>query len=66
LKLDLKDLVDILFDIDEKALFIPAHIWTPWFSLYGSRSGFDSIKDAFGEKIKFVTSVETGLSSDPK
>jgi uncharacterized protein (TIGR00375 family) len=66
LKLDLKDLIDIIFDVDEKALFIPAHIWTPWFSLYGSRSGFDSIKDAFGEKIKFVTAVETGLSSDPK
>lgn len=65
-KIDLKDLLDIVFEINEEAIFIPAHIWTPWFSLYGSRSGFNSIYEAFGEKTKLITAIETGLSSDPQ
>jgi uncharacterized protein (TIGR00375 family) len=44
---------------------VPAHIWTPWFSLYGSNSGFDSIEECFGDLSKEVFAVETGLSSDP-
>jgi uncharacterized protein (TIGR00375 family) len=64
LGLDVIDFMKILFDIYENAIFIPAHIWTPWFSLYGSMSGFDSIYDAFGDYTKYVTAVETGLSSD--
>jgi len=62
--LDVIDFMKLLFDIYEKAIFIPAHIWTPWFSLYGSMSGFDSIYDAFHTYTKYVTAVETGLSSD--
>lgn len=65
LGLDVIDVIKILFDIYEKAIFIPAHIWTPWFSLYGSKSGFNSIYDAFNDYVKYVTAVETGLSSDP-
>jgi len=60
-----KDLLEILLSIDEKNFLIPCHIWTPWFSLYGSKSGFDSIEEAFGNYSKYITAVETGLSSDP-
>ncbi len=59
------DLVKIILSVDEKALIIPAHIWTPWFSLYGSESGFDSLNECFGEQAKDIYAVETGLSSDP-
>lgn len=65
LSLDVKELIDIVIGINEKTMLIPAHIWTPWFSLYGSKSGFDSIAEAFGEKVKYITAVETGLSSNP-
>jgi uncharacterized protein (TIGR00375 family) len=65
LGLDIIEVMKILFDIYDKAIFIPAHIWTPWFSLYGSNSGFDSIYEAFNDYLNFVTAVETGLSSDP-
>ncbi|GIW65142.1 MAG: helicase UvrD [Candidatus Parcubacteria bacterium] len=65
LGLDVIDFMKIIFDIYDKAIFIPAHIWTPWFSLYGSMSGFDSISEAFGPYLNKVTAVETGLSSDP-
>jgi uncharacterized protein (TIGR00375 family) len=46
-------------------LIVPAHLWTPWFSLFGSRSGFDSIEECFGEYSKYIFAGETGLSSDP-
>lgn len=65
LGLDVIDFMKILFEIYDKAIFIPAHIWTPWFSLYGSMSGFDSIYEAFADYTKYITAVETGLSSDP-
>lgn len=65
LGLDVVDVMKILFEIYDKAIFIPAHIWTPWFSLYGSMSGFDSIYEAFGDYVKYISAVETGLSSDP-
>ena len=65
LGLDVLDFIKILFEIYDKAIFIPAHIWTPWFSLYGSMSGFDSIYDAFDDYVKYITAIETGLSSDP-
>ncbi len=54
-----------LFKISGELMLIPAHIWTPWFSLFGSRSGFDSIEEAFGEYSDKITGLETGLSSDP-
>jgi uncharacterized protein (TIGR00375 family) len=51
--------------ISEDIEIIPAHIWTPWFGLFGSMSGFDSLKECFGEQIKNVHAIETGMSSDP-
>lgn len=65
LKLDAKDLVELLLDIDERIIIVPAHVWTPWFSLFGSRSGFDSIEECFEEYSKYIFAAETGLSSDP-
>jgi uncharacterized protein (TIGR00375 family) len=45
---------------------VPAHIWTPWFSLFGSKSGFDTIEECFGDQLKHIHALETGLSSDPQ
>ncbi|MCL5970491.1 MAG: endonuclease Q family protein [Patescibacteria group bacterium] len=59
------EIAEVVFSIDEKCLLIPAHAWTPWFSLYGSKSGFDSIKECFGNFSKYIYAIETGLSSDP-
>ncbi len=56
---------ELVFSIDPTALIIPAHAWTPWFSLYGSESGFDSIDECFGKFAKDIYAIETGLSSDP-
>lgn len=61
--LEAKELAKIALDINDKCLIIPAHIWTPWFSLYGSQSGFDKIKDCFEEMTKYIYAVETGLSA---
>ncbi len=58
-------LVEELKEISAGIEIIPAHIWTPWFSLFGSKSGFDSVKDCFGEYTKHIHAIETGLSSDP-
>lgn len=58
-------LLELIRSIDEHVLLIPCHAWTPWFSLYGSNSGFDSIEEAFGNYAKYIYGVETGLSSDP-
>lgn len=60
-----KNLAELLFEIDRKIVIIPCHIWTPWFSLYGSKGGYDRINDCFGEYAKYIFAVETGLSSDP-
>ncbi len=59
------ELCKILFEIDEKFMVIPAHIWTPWFAVFGSKSGFDSIAECFEEFTKNIYAYETGLSSDP-
>ena len=59
------ELSQLLFEIDEDIVVIPAHVWTPWFSLYGSKSGFDSISEAFGEYADRIYAIETGLSSSP-
>lgn len=61
-----KEFLELLLTIDKNILLIPCHVWTPWFSLYGSKSGFDSIEECFGEYSKYIYAVETGLSSDPK
>lgn len=60
-----KNLAELLFSIDKHIFLIPCHAWTPWFSLYGSRSGYDSIDDCFGSYAKYISAIETGLSSDP-
>jgi len=59
------EFVEMLKGIDKDVEIIPAHIWTPWFSMFGSNSGFDSVKDCFKEKTKEIHAIETGLSSDP-
>ena len=65
LGMDSEELLKIVMESDPRALFIPAHIWTPWFGVLGSMSGFDSLEDAFGENVKQLAALETGLSSDP-
>lgn len=65
LGLDARDLLEIVLEISADAFLIPAHIWTPWFSMLGSRSGFDSIEECFGDLKEQIFAAETGLSSDP-
>ncbi len=65
LGLDAAKLARIVFDIDPNCMLVPAHIWTPWFSLFGSKSGFDLLEDCFEEQAKNIYALETGLSSDP-
>jgi len=65
LGLDAKELLKIVLEISEDCLIVPCHVWTPWYSLFGSRSGFDSIEECFEDYTKYIYAVETGLSSDP-
>lgn len=65
LGLDAKNLLEILLETSGESFLIPAHIWTPWFSVMGSKSGFDSIEECFEELSEYIFAVETGLSSDP-
>ncbi len=65
LGLSCKKLVEELFRISPDLMLIPAHIWTPWFSVFGSKSGFDSLEPAYGKYTEKITALETGLSSDP-
>ncbi len=65
LGLDPKDLLSLLLETAPEGIFIPAHIWTPWFSLFGSKSGFDDIRECFEELTPHIHALETGLSSDP-
>lgn len=58
-------LAELVWAIDESCLIIPAHIWTPWFSMFGSKSGFDSIEECWGKYKDRIYAIETGLSSDP-
>ncbi|MBP6913034.1 MAG: DNA helicase UvrD [Candidatus Levybacteria bacterium] len=60
-----RNLCELLFEISPRIAVIPCHIWTPWFSLYGSKSGYDHIAECFGEYAPRIFAVETGLSSDP-
>jgi len=59
------EIVELVTSVDKMCEVIPAHVWTPWFSLFGSRSGFDSIKDCYQDQLKNIHAIETGLSSDP-
>ncbi|MCC9077642.1 UvrD-helicase domain-containing protein [Litorilinea aerophila] len=65
LGLDSRELLEILLETDPRAYLIPAHIWTPWFSLLGSMSGFDSVEECFEDLTPHIFALETGLSSDP-
>jgi len=65
LGLDAKYFVKIVADLCPRCVVIPSHIWTPWFSLFGSNSGFDAIEECFEEMTPFIFALETGLSSDP-
>jgi uncharacterized protein (TIGR00375 family) len=65
LGLDSRDLLEIVLDCSEKNYFIPAHIWTPWFSMLGSKSGFNSLKECFADLSPHIHTIETGLSTDP-
>ncbi|MBS3085330.1 DNA helicase UvrD [Candidatus Pacearchaeota archaeon] len=60
------DLVESLKKIDDKIEIIPAHCMTPWFGLFGSKSGFDSLKDCFQEQTKKIYAIESGMSADPE
>ena len=60
-----KELVKIVLDISEDCLIVPAHAWTPWYGIFGSKSGFDSIEECFEEESRYIYAIETGLSSDP-
>ncbi|MEK9129904.1 MAG: endonuclease Q family protein [Patescibacteria group bacterium] len=65
LGIDVKELAKIVLDISSDCLIVPAHAWTPWFSIFGSKSGFNSIEECFEELTPYIYSIETGLSSDP-
>jgi len=65
LRMSCRDFALACAEADEQIMIIPAHIWTPWFGLLGSKSGFDSIEEAFGDQASRIHAYETGLSSDP-
>ena len=65
LGLPAKELLKMALDASEDCLLVPAHIWTPWFSVFGSKSGFNSIEECFEEMSEHIYAIETGLSSDP-
>ncbi|NOZ72622.1 MAG: UvrD-helicase domain-containing protein [Chloroflexi bacterium] len=60
-----RDLLEIILEVDERCHLIPAHIWTPWFSLLGSKSGYDTVEECFEDLTPHIFALETGLSSDP-
>lgn len=66
LGIDVRNLVALIRDISEECFFIPAHAWTPWFSVFGSFSGFNSLEECFGDMTPYISAIETGLSSDPQ
>jgi uncharacterized protein (TIGR00375 family) len=66
LGLDSRDLLEITLEASPDGYLVPAHIWTPWFSALGSKSGFDAIADCYADLADHIFAVETGLSSDPE
>ena len=66
LGLDSRDLLETVLESGEGSYIIPAHIWTPWFSVLGSKSSFNSIEECYGDLSGHIFAVETGLSSDPQ
>lgn len=65
LRLSAREVVAAALGADARCEVIPAHAWTPWYSVYGSKGGFDSLAEAFGDMLPHVHAIETGLSSDP-
>lgn len=66
LGLTVKELLEIMLAVDERMIMIPAHAWTPWFGIFGSKGGYDNLEEAFEELTTHIFAIETGLSSDPK
>lgn len=66
LGLDSRDLLEIALETSAESFLIPAHVWTPWFSILGSKSGFDSVEECFDDLTPHIFALETGLSSDPE
>ncbi|KKW42602.1 MAG: PHP domain protein [Candidatus Magasanikbacteria bacterium GW2011_GWA2_56_11] len=60
-----KELLELMLEADERMVLIPAHAWTPWFGVFGSKGGYDSLEEAFDDLTPRVRAIETGLSSDP-
>jgi len=60
-----KQVLKFMLEADKQAMMIPAHVWTPWFAVFGSKSGFDSLQECFEELTPHIYAIETGLSSDP-
>ena len=65
LRLDARDLVRLVLNVDPDCFVVPAHVWTPWFSLFGANVGFDTVEECFGDQTPNIYTLETGLSSDP-
>lgn len=65
LRLDARDLVRLVLNIDSDCFVVPAHVWTPWFSLFGANVGFNTVEECFGDQTDHIYTLETGLSSDP-
>ncbi|MCH7841760.1 MAG: DNA helicase UvrD [Chloroflexi bacterium] len=65
-KASARELTARLLEIDEACMVVPAHIWTPWYGMLGSKSGFDALDECFGDMARHISAVETGLSSDPE
>lgn len=65
MKFPAPDFVKLCLNINPDFLIYPAHIWTPWYSVFGSKSGFNSLEECFGNQTKHIFAIETGLSSDP-
>lgn len=60
-----KEILQIMLEIDERMIMIPAHAWTPWFGIFGSKGGYDDLEEAYEELTPHIRAIETGLSSDP-
>lgn len=65
LGMDAKEILKIIMEISPDSMMVPAHAWTPWFAIFGSKSGFDSLEECFDELTPQIRAIETGLSSDP-
>ena len=63
--IDSAELVEVLTEVSASIIVVPAHAWTPFFSVFGSRSGFDSLDQCYGDQARKIFAIETGLSSDP-